>query len=61
MDFCRGKLPFFVEPPAPPPKGFSYSKKDLTSAALRARQVFFFFFFFITLGLELSDTKVYEP
>ena len=22
---------------------------------------FFFFFFFITLGLELSDTKVYEP
>ena len=21
----------------------------------------FFFFFFITLGLELSDTKVYEP
>jgi hypothetical protein len=20
-----------------------------------------FFFFFITLGLELSDTKVYEP
>ena len=23
--------------------------------------LFFFFFFFITLGLELSDTKVYEP
>ena len=22
---------------------------------------FFFFFFFITLGLEISDTKVYEP
>ena len=22
---------------------------------------FFFFFFFITLGLEMSDTKVYEP
>ena len=22
---------------------------------------FFFFFLFITLGLELSDTKVYEP
>jgi len=21
----------------------------------------FFFFFFITLGLEMSDTKVYEP
>ena len=23
--------------------------------------LFFFFSFFITLGLELSDTKVYEP
>ena len=22
---------------------------------------FFFFFFFITLGLELTNTKVYEP
>jgi hypothetical protein len=22
---------------------------------------FFFFFFFVTLGLEMSDTKVYEP
>ena len=33
-------------------------------AARRARGFFFFFFFFfffITLGLELSDTKVYEP
>ena len=25
------------------------------------QKVCFFFFFFITLGLELSDTKVYEP
>ena len=24
-------------------------------------QLGFFFFFFITLGLEMSDTKVYEP
>jgi hypothetical protein len=24
-------------------------------------QLFVFFFFFITLGMELSDTKVYEP
>jgi len=24
-------------------------------------EFFFFCFFFITLGLELSDTKVYEP
>ena len=25
------------------------------------REMDYFFFFFITLGLELSDTKVYEP
>ena len=30
-----------------------------TYKTVKAR--FFFFFFFITLGLELSDTKVYEP
>ena len=24
-------------------------------------EMLFFFFFFITLGLELSDTKVHEP
>ena len=27
----------------------------------RDTPVLYFFFFFITLGLELSDTKVYEP
>ena len=29
--------------------------------AVRIKGDHFFFFFFITLGLELSDTKVYEP
>ena len=32
-----------------------------TQVAKPYTAVFFFFFFFITLGLELSDTKVYEP
>jgi len=32
------------------------NKEDTLSA-----RRFFCFFFFITLGLELSDTKVYEP
>ena len=30
-------------------------------AATTAAVGVLFFFFFITLGLELSDTKVYEP
>jgi len=30
-------------------------------APRRAPRAQVFFFFFITLGLELSDTKVYEP
>jgi len=34
---------------------------DNDSRANIARWAFFFFFFFITLGLELSDTNVYEP
>jgi hypothetical protein len=31
------------------------------SPAARTLGDYFFFFFFITLDLELSDTKVYEP
>ena len=30
-------------------------------AVLLGRVKVYFFFFFITLGLDLSDTKVYEP
>ena len=35
-------------------------KKKKTLVASHVANLFFFFFF-ITLGLELSDTKVYEP
>ena len=42
--------------------GRVHNLKDLKAGqlppTLRTR---IFFFFFITLGLELSDTKVYEP
>ena len=35
--------------------------KTPAPAAPAAGIYFFFFFFFMTLGLELSDTNVYEP
>ena len=35
----------------------NFRKED----SLAHAKVSYFFFFFITLGLELSDTKVYEP
>ena len=36
------------------------SWKRVLDAETKTPKVFFFFFF-ITLGLEVSDTKVYEP
>ena len=33
----------------------------MVRCALGCAVALLFFFFFITLGLELSDTKVYEP
>ena len=36
-------------------------KEIIKYHAREAPRVHYFFFFFTTLGLELSDTKVYEP
>ena len=44
-----------------PKRGFGLSFADREVLALEMKEKVRFFFFFITLGLELSDTKVYEP
>jgi len=33
----------------------------ISAPLAQSKKWHFFFFFFITLGLELSDTNVYEP
>jgi hypothetical protein len=43
-----------------PPRVFEKLRAEVRPI-LSALHSSFFFFFFITLGLELSDTKVYEP
>ena len=45
------------------PDRWSQTGKDETRSPRREglRMAAFFFLFFITLGLELSDTNVYEP
>jgi len=41
--------------------GLRWGRFDLVLVLEVVSGVFLFFFFFITLGLELSDKKVYEP
>ena len=57
-------------PRTPFKTGCGHAARGRAEGGLRPRQAplpvrlpprCFFFFFFITLGLELSDTKVYEP